>query len=43
MQLNTSEQKILSILHSLPAETQQEVLNFSLFLKTNMHRQRQDR
>jgi len=36
MQMNMIEQEILSILNSLPAETQQEILNFSLFLKRKM-------
>ncbi|OQX25012.1 MAG: hypothetical protein BWK80_17915 [Desulfobacteraceae bacterium IS3] len=42
MQLNTIEQEILSVLNSLPAEKQQEILNFSLFLKGRMQSDKQE-
>ncbi len=42
MQINTIEQKILSTVHSLPMERQEEVLNFSLFLKGRMQFNKQN-
>lgn len=36
MQMNTIEQTILSTVHQLPVEKQQEILNFSLFLKSSL-------
>jgi len=42
MQMNTIEQKILSAIHSLPMKRQEEVLNFSLFLKGDMQFNKQN-
>lgn len=36
MQINAIEQTILSTVHQLPVEKQQEILNFSLFLKNSL-------
>jgi len=38
MQMTTIEQNILSAVHNLPVEKQQEILNFSLFLNSNMQK-----
>jgi len=36
MQINAIEQTILSTVHQLPIAKQQEILDFSLFLKSNL-------
>ena len=38
MQMNYIEKSILSTVHSLPLEKQQEILDFSLFLKSNVQK-----
>ncbi|OQX25908.1 MAG: hypothetical protein BWK80_13230 [Desulfobacteraceae bacterium IS3] len=43
MQLNIIEQEILSTVQSLPMEKQQEILNFSLFLKDSMQKNQVDK
>ena len=36
MQISTIEENILSTVHNLPIEKQQEILDFSLFLKNKL-------
>ena len=36
MQISTIEENILSTVHNLPIEKQQEILDFSLFLKSKL-------
>lgn len=38
MKMTSIEQNILSTLHDLPFEKQQVILNFSLFLKSNIQK-----
>ena len=38
MQMTAIEENILSAVHNLPVEKQQEILNFSLFLNSNMQK-----
>lgn len=38
MQMTTTEQNILSTVHNLPIEKQQEILDFSLFLKSKLQK-----
>ncbi len=38
MQISTIEENILSTVHNLPIEKQQEILDFSLFLKSKLQK-----
>ncbi|MCK5354384.1 MAG: hypothetical protein KAJ63_04650 [Methyloprofundus sp.] len=38
MQISTIEENILSTVHNLPIEKQQEILDFSLFLKNKLQK-----
>ncbi len=38
MQISTIEENILSTIHNLPIEKQQEILDFSLFLKSKLRK-----